>query len=110
MLSRQELKKLASEEIRERNAAASEHNAKDQIASSETTQKKWTPRSRMLSFGTYGTLISVGLILWFVSPYPTDNLGIIFGLGGLAGTCILMWMLGTIEQRLIEINQTLKAK
>jgi len=73
------------------------------------------PTSIMRLVGSIGT-VAFGLLAFFAAVVSGSGTGggdsfvwvVLFS--SLFGLCVFMWMLGAIEQRLIAINETLKAR
>ena len=91
-----------------------EHSGEGVMGRPDGGEQKFTeaPLSLMRTIGTWGFWLSlVALLVGFVMALNGSGIGIVtLFLGSGVGLFAFMWMLGAIEMRLIEINQTLKSQ
>lgn len=108
-----ELRALAQERLQRDEQAF----AQTRVTSNEVPQRAdgaSEPTSIMRMVGMIGFLLAIGyvaLLIFSGGNRSTSSLDIVAALvvaGPLAGPFALMWMLGAIEMRLIQINQTLR--
>lgn len=112
MLTAQEVSGLTAEERQFYEAASSYERTqfaqsyRDAIGHTSGQADGWEPVSMMKRVGIGGTFLSLAGVIMLAMT--SGNMLWVTILSSITGLSIFLWVIGIIEDRLIEINETLK--